>query len=63
MEALGQTTLLLMLIAYIAGLLTATVLLAPRSNRNVWTKLRRHAPHRSAGRPAGTAGVQARHGF
>ena len=30
MEALSQTTLLMMLIAYIAGLLTATVLLAPR---------------------------------
>ena len=31
METLSQTTLLLMLIAYIAGLLTATILLVPRS--------------------------------
>jgi len=33
MDALSQTTLLLMLIAYIGGLITAMILMVPRSGR------------------------------
>lgn len=32
MDVLSQTTLILMLVAYIAGLITAIILLAPRSS-------------------------------
>jgi hypothetical protein len=34
MEVLNQTTLILMLVAYIAGLITAMILLPPRSYRS-----------------------------